>query len=60
MSTSAPGTIKSYYLNSKKIEIKYLHTYKHSEATVEILEKNMLYFGLYKKDKFLTNIRTYT
>jgi hypothetical protein len=60
MSTSAPGAIKSYYLYSKKIEIKYLHTYKHFKDTVEISEKNMLYFKLYKKDKFLINIRPYT
>jgi hypothetical protein len=60
MSTSAPGAIKLYYLNFKKIEIKYLHTYKYSKDTVEISEKNMLYFELYKKDKFLTNIRLYT
>jgi hypothetical protein len=60
MSTSAPGAIKSYYMNFKKIEIKYLHTCKHSEDTVKKLEKNILYIKLYKKDKFLTNIRPYT
>jgi hypothetical protein len=60
MSTSASGAIKSYYLNSNKFEIKYLHTYKYSEDTVKLLEKNILYFELYKKDKFLTNIRPYT
>jgi hypothetical protein len=60
MSTSASGAIKSYYLNSKKNEIKKLRTYKHSEDTVGFSEKNMLYFELYKKDKFLINIRPYT
>jgi hypothetical protein len=47
-------------LDFKKYEIKYPHTYKHFEGSVEILEKNMLYFKLYKKDKFLTNIYIYT
>jgi hypothetical protein len=39
---------ESYFLNFK---IKYPHTYKHSEGTVEIW-KNMLYFKLYIKTIF--------
>jgi hypothetical protein len=33
-------------MDFEKIEIKYLHSFKHSEGTVEILEKNILYFEL--------------
>jgi hypothetical protein len=43
----------------KKSEIKYTYTYD-SKGTIEILEKNILYFELYKKDKFLTKLYLYT
>jgi hypothetical protein len=33
--------------------ILYSHIPRHSKGTVEILEKNMLYFELHKKNKFL-------
>jgi hypothetical protein len=39
---------------TKKSEIIYAHTYKHSKDTAEILKENMLYFEVYKKYKFLT------
>jgi hypothetical protein len=60
MSTSAPDFEKSYFVDFKKYEIKYPHTYKHSEAPVKNWKKNILYFKLYKKDKFLINIYLYT
>jgi hypothetical protein len=49
MSMSAPNFKKSCFLDSKKCEIKYPHTYKHFEGTVEIWKKNLLYFELYKR-----------
>jgi hypothetical protein len=58
MSTSALGFWKTYFWNSKKSEIKYAHTSKHSERTVEISEKNIVYFKLYKK-KFWQNLSLY-
>jgi hypothetical protein len=36
-------------LELKKFKNTYGHTYKYFEATVEILEENVLYFMLYKK-----------
>jgi hypothetical protein len=45
--------LKNIFLVFQKIEIKYAYIYIYwlSKGTVEILEKNMLYFKLYKKGK---------
>jgi hypothetical protein len=44
MSTRAPGAIKSFYLNFKKVEIKYLHTYKHSKDIVKKIGEKYIIF----------------
>jgi hypothetical protein len=46
MCTKAPGLFKEYSWDSKKPEIKYAHTYGDSKDTIEILDKNILYFEL--------------
>jgi hypothetical protein len=52
MSISAHEFKNHNYFDFKKIEINYAHTYDYFEGTVEILDKNMLYFELYKKINF--------
>jgi hypothetical protein len=48
MVTSSPIFWKTYLWDSSKSEIKYTS----SKGTIEILEKNMLYFEIYKKENF--------
>jgi hypothetical protein len=43
---------EKYTSRISKNDFIFAHTYRHSKGTVEILEKNMLYFEL-EKNKFL-------
>jgi hypothetical protein len=45
----APVVFEKYTSRISKNDIIFTHTYRNSKGTVEILEKNMLYFELQKK-----------
>jgi hypothetical protein len=53
MSITAPDLKKTYFLDSKNLKNNYTYIYEHSDGTEETSEKNILYFELYRKDKFL-------
>jgi hypothetical protein len=47
---------EKYTSRISKNDIIFAHTYRHSKGTVEILEKNMLYFELHKKTNFYKSL----
>jgi hypothetical protein len=49
------GFWKTYFWDFKKTKtkIKYTYTFEQSKGTVEISEKTILYFDVYKKELFL-------
>jgi hypothetical protein len=49
---------EKYSCMISKNDIIFAYTYRHSKGTVEILEKNMLYFELHKKNS--TKVYPYT
>jgi hypothetical protein len=55
----APVVLEKYTSRISKIDIIFAYTYRYSKGTIEILEKNMLYFELHKK-QISTKVYPYT